>query len=450
MDTKQSRIDLLETAPAAKSIIKLALPMMFSMLAQMIYNLTDTFFIGQTGDPNMVAGISLAMPLFMMSQGVGNIFSIGASSYISRLLGARRGAEAKKTSSVSFYTTLGIGIIIAVLLFFFKTPILHVIGTSDVTFVYTNGYFSIISMFIVLPIVGIALSGQIRSEGATSRAMRGMVTGIVINIILDPIFILGLKWGVAGAAWATNIGTIASVTYYITHLVSRNTMLSINIKDFKPNVIMYAEILKIGIPSALSNISMTIAIIIGNIIIASYGDFAVAGNGVNMRVVSMSFMLILALAMGYQPFAGYNYGAGNYKRLREGLKITLIYTTSLAVFFLVVFLIFGEALIKLFINDKQTVEAGSKMLHAFVLGLPFMGIQITIMVTFQALGRAIMSTIVNLGRQFLFYLPLLFILNHYLHFEGFMYAQPAADVLTSIVAIVLSVSMLKKLKGKET
>jgi putative MATE family efflux protein len=448
MDKKQSRIELLETAPVAKSIIKLALPMMLSMLAQMIYNLTDTFFIGQTGNPNMVAGISLAMPLFMISQGVGNIFSIGASSYISRLLGAKRGGDAKKTSAVSFYTTLVIGLVITLLLVLFKAPILRIIGTSDVTFVYANSYFSIIAVLIVFPVVSIALSGQIRSEGATTQAMQGMLIGIVINIILDPIFILGFKRGVAGAAWATNIGTMASVIYYTIHLLSKNTMLSISIKDFKPSRIIYFEVLKIGVPSALTNIAMTFAMVISNIIIAGYGDFAIAGSGVNMRVVSMSFMLILALAMGYQPFAGYNYGAKNYKRLREGLKITLIYTTALSLFFLAVFLLFGEALIRLFINDAQTVTAGTKMLHAFVWGLPFMGLQITVMVTFQATGKALMSTIINLGRQFLFYLPLLFILNHYFHFEGFMYAQPAADILTSVIAIILSIDMLKKLNAE--
>jgi putative MATE family efflux protein len=447
--TNHSSLELMESAPVASSIIQLALPMMLGMVAQMVYNMTDTFFIGQTGNPNMVAGIALTMPLFMVSQGIGNIFGIGASSYISRLLGARRPDEAKRTNAVSFYTTIATGLIITILLLMFKTPILKIIGTSDITFKYADDYFSIISLFIVFSVVNIALSGQIRSEGATNKAMQGMLLGIILNIILDPIFILVLNQGVAGAAWATVIGTFASVVFFVVHFLSKNTVLSIRPAHFKPNAIMYREILKIGIPAALSNIVMSVSAIFTNIIAASYGDFIVAGNGINMRVVSMGFMLVMALAMGYQPFAGYNYGAKNYKRLRDGLKITLLYTTILSCFFTIIFIFFGRDLIALFINDTATVDAGTRLIHAFVWGLPCIGIQVTLMVTFQALGKPVLATIVTLGRQCLFYLPLLFILNHFWQFDGYIYSQPIADISTSIVAIVLSLSLFKEMRDPE-
>jgi putative MATE family efflux protein len=446
---KTKNLELMESAPVASSIIKLALPMMLGMIAQMVYNMTDTFFIGQTGNPNMVAGISLTMPLFMVSQGIGNIFGVGASSYISRLLGARKGKEARRVNAVSFYTTIALGITLTIALFIFKDPILRLIGTSDVTFSYANDYFSIISLFIAFSIVNISLSGQLRSEGATSKAMQGMLLGIVINIVLDPIFILALNWGVAGAAWATIIGTIASVIFFVTHFLSKHTMLSIKPSDFKPSVIIYQEVLKIGIPSALSNIVMSVSSVITNIIAAGYGDFVVAGYGINMRVASMSFMLVMALAMGYQPFAGYNYGAKNYERLRAGLKITLLYTTTLSCIFTLIFAFFGRNLIMLFIRDAATIEAGNKLLHAFAWGLPCLGIQMTLMVTFQALGKPLLATIVTMGRQCLFYLPLLFILNHFWQFDGYIYSQPIADILTSVIAIILSASIFREMRGPE-
>jgi putative MATE family efflux protein len=447
-------ISLMERERPARAIIRLALPMMLAMIAQLVYNITDTFFIGQTGDPNMVAGISLAMPLFMVSQGVGNIFGIGASSYISRLLGARRDKEAKETCSVAFWTTFGMGIFITAALFLFRKPFLRVSGASEVTFEYADAYFSIINAFMAAALLNIALFGQMRSEGATAKATKGMLIGIVLNVILDPLFILVFDWGVAGAAWATIAGMIASTIYCCFHFVSGRSVLSIHPRDFKPNLLTYTEILKIGIPAALSNIAMTICLVFRNRIAADYGDFVIAGSGINQRVGSISFMLIMALAMGYQPFAGFNYGAKNFERLKAGFRITILYSTVLALFFTLVFAFWGRSIITLFIRDTITIDAGTRLLHATLWSLPFVGLQMTMMVTFQALGKSILATIVTLGRDFLFYLPLLFIFNNLWRFNGFMYCQPVADGLTTIVAIILSARVFKQLKsldkGEET
>jgi putative MATE family efflux protein len=440
-------IALMERERPAVAIIRLALPMMLAMIAQMVYNMTDTFFIGQTGDPNMVAGISLAMPLFIVSQGIGNIFGVGASSYISRLLGARKGKEAKRTCSVAFWTTLGMGLLITAALFLFRKPFLRVSGASEITFPYADSYFSIINAFIAVALLNIALSGQMRSEGATAKATQGMLVGIVLNVILDPVFILVLDWGVAGAAWATVIGMIASVIYYCLHFVSRRSVLSISPRDFKPNVRLYAEILKIGIPAALSNIAMTICFVFRNRIASGYGDFVIAGSGINQRVGSISFMLIMALAMGYQPFAGFNYGAKNFGRLKAGFRITIVYSTLLSLFFTVVFVFWGRDIITLFIRETATIDAGTELLHAMLWSLPFVGIQMTMMVTFQALGKPVLATIVTLGRDFLFYLPLLFIFDWLWQFDGYMYSQPVADALTTCAALVLSLRLFKQLNN---
>jgi Na+-driven multidrug efflux pump len=230
--------------------------------------------------------------------------------------------------------------------------------------------------------------------------------------------------------------------------MSKNTMLSIKLRDFKPNAVMYSEILKIGIPAALSHVVMTAAAIFTNRIAASYGDFVVAGSGVTMRVTSICFTLVMALAMGYQPFAGYNYGAKHFDRLRKGLKITLIYTTVLCCFFTVVFAFLGRFLVAVFIRDEQTVEAGTKLLMAFNWGLPFLGIQMTFMVTYQALGKPMLATIVTMGRQFLVYLPLLLIFNHFWQFNGYIYSQPIADIVTTGIAAALSSFVFKEISGK--
>jgi putative MATE family efflux protein len=434
---RKKNLPLMENSPVWFSIIRLALPMMFSMVAQMVYNMTDMFFIGQTGDPNMVAGISLTMPLFMVSQGVGNVFGVGASSYISRMLGARQNERAKHTNAVSFYTTVLSGLVITVALILFRRPILRIIGTSDITFRHADDYFTIISTFTTVAICCISLSGQIRSEGATAKAMKGTLIGIGLNIVLDPLFILVFDMGTAGAAWATAAGQAASLAYLLLYFRSPDTQLSVHPRDFKPSAAMYAEILKIGLPAALSNIVMSLGMALRNRMAAGYGDLVVAGMGITIRVESISFMLIMALAMGYQPFAGFNYGAKNYKRLRKGLAITLIYTTGLALLFVGIFALFGRNLIQFFINDEATIEAGTRFLHAYIFALPVMGIQMTIMVTFQALGKPVLATVVSLGRQCLFFIPLLYILDALFGFRGFVYSQPIADGCTAVIALFL-------------
>jgi putative MATE family efflux protein len=435
----------MESAPVPFAIVRLAVPMMVGSIAQMIYNMTDTFFIGQTNDPNMVAGISLSMPLFMLSQGLGNIFAIGASSYMSRCLGAKQMDEAKKTNATAFWVTFMMGILLTGVISLFREPALHIIGTSEVTFPYANSYFTIISMFMSVAMLGMCLGGSIRSEGASTTAMVSMMLGIIINIILDPIFILYFNWGVAGAAWATVAGQTAGAIYAVFFYVRGKSVLSIHPRFFKPNPRMLREIFKIGIPAAISNVVFTFASVVTNVTAASYGDHVVAGSGISMRVTMLAFGLIMSLGFGFAPFAGFNYGARNLKRLTAGLRITIIYTTSLALFFMTVFFFFGRQMMMFFIREERTIEAGSRMMRAFLLGLPTMGVQMTIMSTFQALGKPVQSTVINLGRQFLVYLPLLFILNHFFGFTGFIYTQPIADIITTTVAVLFSISLFKNL-----
>ena len=446
---KYTGIELMGSAPVGTAIIRLALPMMVAMLAHAIYNMTDMFFIGQTKDPNMVAAVSLAFPLFMLSQAVGNIFATGGSSYISRMLGAKENDEARHTSAVAFYASLGVGILLTVILTVFKTPVLRLIGASDATFGYTNDYFTVVALFMAFASAGTVMSGQMRSEGATKQAMILQIIGFALNIILDPIFILGFGMGTAGAAWATIAGQVASFVYGICYFASKKTILSINPKDFKPNRNMLRQTLSIGIPAGLSNVVMSVSHIIGNRIAASYGDFVVAGNGVQMKVVSLFFMLVFALAQGFQPFAGYNYGAKQFDRFRKGFKLTIITATGLCIAGSVILGLFGASFIKFFIDDIQTIEAGTRMMRVFVWGLPFIGVQVTFMVSFQALGKPIQAMVVTMGRQLLLYVPLLFLLSNLFGFDGFMWAQPGADILTTVIAAVLSISLFKLIRGAE-
>ena len=211
-------------------------------------------------------------------QAVGNIFANGASSYISRKLGENNGDEARSTSATAFFSAVFLGVIITAALLILRGPLLSVIGTSDATYKAASDYFSVIAAFSLVFILQISFSGLIRSEGATDKAMKGMVIGIAVNIILDPLMIFGLGMGVAGAAWATVIGNALGTAYFAIYLGSERSLLSVNPVDFLPSGKIYGEIFRIGIPSALSNIVMSFSMVLVNIIAAGYGDHVVAGN----------------------------------------------------------------------------------------------------------------------------------------------------------------------------
>jgi putative MATE family efflux protein len=446
---KYTGIELMETVPVRTAIIRLALPMIAAMLAQAIFNMTDMFFIGQIRDPNMIAAVSLVFPLFMLSQALGNIFAVGGSSYISRMLGSKQTDEARHTAAVSFYFSFGAGILLAVILLIFKTPILWLIGTSDATFGYTDDYFSVVTIFMPVAVMGIVMGGQMRSEGATDKAMRAMFIGIVLNIILDPIFILWFRWGTAGAAWATVAGQVASFVYGLCYFFSKKTLLSIRPTDCRLNKIMLFQIFSIGIPVGLNTIIMSVSNILGNRIAASYGDFVIAGTGVQNKIGTMFFMLVYALAQGYQPFAGFNYGAKNYDRLRKGFKFTMICSVVLCVVESVILHLFGDTFIRFFINDGPTIAAGQAMMIAFIWGFPFMGPQLTLMATFQSLGKSIQALIIAMGRQLLFYVPLLYLLNYLFGFIGFIWAQAIAGILTTGIAVILSRPLFCIMRGEK-
>lgn len=444
---QSSKIDLMENVPVNKAIIKLALPTMLGMVVQLIYNMTDTYFIGKTGNPNLVAAISLVGPIFLAIQAVGNIFANGTSSYISRMLGAKEYVEAKHSSSVAIYLSAIIGIAITATLLLFKNRVLGMIGTSPDTMEPTSAYLTIIIIFASTFILQTSFAGLIRSEGATGIAMMGMVIGLGINIILDPVFILLLHMGTAGAAWATVIGNAFGLCFYIYHLLSKKTLLSIKFRDFKPSKIILSETFKIGVPSAANTLVMSISFVLMNVLAASYGDYVVAGNGIFMRVSSLVIMITMGLTLGYQPFAGYNYGAKNFHRLKDGFKITMIYGTCISLFFTAIFLLFGRSIIGIFISDAETIEAGAQILKAFSWCVPFFGIQFTLMVTFLATGKALKAMIISLGRQCIIFIPLLLISNNLYGFSGFIYAQPIADIITTLIAVGMSFSFVKEMNS---
>lgn len=447
---RDSNIEVMEKMPIPSAILRLAIPTVFSTIISIIYNLTDTYFIGLLDDPIQLGAISLAFPVFTFLQAVGNMFGLGAPSYISRCLGAKKYDEVRKTSAVSIYVTVIITFVLTLLILIFMEPILSLIGTSSDTVSPTKNYLHIIVGFAVILILQIILPALLRAEGKAKEAMIGMVIGTVVNIVLDPVMILALHMGVAGAAWATVIGNFCAVVFYVVVYLKGNTSLSIQPKDFKPSLQIFKEVIKIGLPSTIAQTLSSIMLILFNNLAVGYGDQVISAYGVAVKMITMEFMIIFGYVQGYVPLAGYNFGAGNVKRMINGLKFTIVTGTGICLLFLIPFTVLAPTYMGAYTTNREIIEIGTLFLHAQAWAVPIMAIQTSLMSTFQATGQAMRALVINLGRQCLFYLPFLYLFNHLWGMNGLLHVQMASDLATTIVAVLIGYPFFKKLLHHKT
>ncbi len=443
MDTKN--VTLMERTPVPKAILTLSIPTLLSTIVSLLYNLTDTYFIGLLDDPIQLGAISLAFPVFMVIQAIGNVFGNGAPSYVSRCLGAGEQKEARHTSAVATYISVAVTLLMTVLCFLFMEPILKVLGTSAETVGPTRQYVQIVAGFSAFMALQAVLPALLRSEGKVKEAVIGMVIGTGLNIVLDPVFILLLHQGVAGAAWATIIGNVFAVLYYLSIYLRGKTSLSIFPRDFRPSRRILREVLKIGLPSSISQIIMSFSNIMMNNLASGYGDYVISAYGVAGKLTTMVFMITMGYISGYMPFAGYNYGAGNYKRMLSAMKFSLISGTGVCLILLIPFLWLAPGFLRLFSSDPQIIDVGVRFLRAYAWVVPFMAIQMTVMCTFQAVGDGVRSMLLNLGRQLLFYIPFLYLFNHFWGLNGLLYAQTGADICVTILAVLIGLPLLHRL-----
>ena len=445
----KTNTDLFEKAPVPKAVATMAVPTMISMLVVVIYNMADTFFIGQTKDPLQVAAVSLATPVFMIFMALGHLFGIGGSSAISRALGERRKDRAWHISSFCCYGSLGLGVMVAVISVLGMEQILHLIGASENTIGFARQYLTIISIGAPTIMFSTAFANILRGEGASRESMVVNLLGTIVNIILDPVMILGLGWGVSGAALATIIGNIAACFFYISYYVRGKSMLSIHVKDFRMGEGIAASVAAIGIPASLNNILMSFANIILNQALVGYGDTPVAAMGVALKSNMLVVLLQIGLCVGIQPLIGYNYGSGNKKRLMQVFKFTGVVSVIMGMLLTLFMIIARKTMIQVFINDAEVVSYGIRMVVALQLSAPFIGILFLCINTIQGMGKALPSLVLTVCRQGLIFIPLIFILNAMLGLDGVIYAQPAADYLSILVGIMICVHLFRSMEHRE-
>lgn len=437
-------------APVPKAVFTNIIPSIVSMLMVLVYNLADTFFIGQTKDPLMVAAVVLATPVYLIFLAVGMLFGIGGTSLISRTLGEGNEKKAKHISAFCFYTGLGVGIISMILIMIFARPISLLVGASQDTVDYTVQYMKIVAIGIPFLIVSNSFSNIIRAEGKAMKAMTGMIIGNMVNIVLDPIMILGFGWNVAGAAIATVLGNVCSSVFYVIHLASKKSSLSINPRDYRIGQKIATGVLGVGVPASLNNLLMSFSNILINRLMKEHGDMAVAGLGVAMKVNMIAVMLLIGLGTGVQPLLGYNFGAGNKKRYASILKFSLLCSLILSLVMSAICYFFAADLVNAFLEEANAFEYGFTFSRMLIISGPILGMMFVFINAIQSTGAAIPSLILSICRQGILYIPILFILNSVFHTPNtLVLAQPITDYLaTAISAVLFMITYKKYFKNK--
>ncbi|NLT14425.1 MAG: MATE family efflux transporter [Clostridiales bacterium] len=449
MDKKQQ---IFETMPVPKAVASLALPTILSQLITTIYNLADTLYIGQTGNPYMVAAVSLSFVLFFILNAIANLFGIGGGSLISRMMGAKQPEYAKRVCSFSFWSGGMLAVVYILFVLAFMDPLLSLLGASENTIGYARDYVTWVIVVGGVPVIVSMLMGHfLRSVGYAKESSIGIAAGGVLNIILDPIFIFPLGMGVKGAAIATMLSNVAAMTYYlITFMrIRRRTVLSIAPKNYSLPWNYVRQVLSIGFPACIATLLASLSNSVINKLTSTYGDIPVAAFGIVKKIDVIPMSVGMGLSHGMLPLIAYNYSAKNYERMKSVSRFGRFVSFGFSAFCVVVFQLLASTLLRLFISDAETIEMGSRFLRIACLAVPLMQMNFLTNTTFQAMGKGWQSLILTACRQGLINIPLLFLMNSLFGLIGIIWTQLAADALTLVISTTLYAGVVKKLDQEE-
>lgn len=437
---------LFRDAPVSQAVLKNAVPAMLAMLMVLIYNLADTFFIGQTHDALQVAAVSLATPVFLIFMSVGTIFGIGGTSVISRAMGEGKEDYAKKVCSFFMWSCVIVGVLLSALFLIFMDQILSLCGASPETWDLAKTYLTIVSFCGPFVLISNCYSNVIRAEGQSGRAMMGQLIGNLLNVILDPIMILGFGWNIAGAAIATVIGNVVGALYYIFYFLRGKSSLSIHPKDFTLGGKVCSSVLAIGVPASLGSLLMSVSQIVVNSLMAGYGDMALAGIGVAMKVTMMTGMVCIGFGQGVQPLLGYCVGANLWDRFKKVMRFSLLFSFALSTVMTCVCYLFTDSIVSAFLSDPEAFDFAVQFVRILLTTSFLFGVFYVLSNALQAMGAATPALIINLSRQGLIYIPALFIMNAAIGVTGLVWAQPIADLLSTGLVVILYLITLRKMQ----
>lgn len=444
MNETTSQDELMNSMKVSKAVAQMAIPSVISSLVTVVYNMADTFFVGQTGDPLQVAAVSLTNPIFILFMAFANMFGMGGSAVASIAMGEQNEKRVKNTSAFVTYASLFVGVIFTLILFLFMNPILSVFGANVQTYDLARGYMFHIAYGAPFIIWSAAASFVVRAEGASKEAMIGSMIGTFANIILDPVFISVFGMGAAGAAIATTLGNILASLYYLWYFLKKSLRFSIHPKYFQCKKHLLTQVCATGLPTAIFSALMSISTIVLNQILVAYGNAPVAAIGIVFKANMFISFLQMGLANGVQPLLGYNYGSGNHVRFVSIERFTKKCCLIVGVLSTILFFVLREPIIRLFISDADVVHYGVLMLVAYMLSGPVIGLLFVNMNCMQSTGNALPATILSILRQGLLLIPLLYLLNALFGLNGVIYGQALTDYIAVIFSIAIWVVEKKK------
>lgn len=450
MSQNDEKIKMIREESIPKVLLKLGMPIIVGMMVSALYNLVDAFFVGGLGTSQMGA-VSVVFPLSQIIIGLGMTFGSGAASYISRLLGEGNDKQANRTASTAILSSLFIGAISIVFTLCYLDKILIILGSTETILPYARAYAFIYIGGSIINIFNVTMNNMLTSEGAAKLTMISMLLGGVINAILDPIFIYPLGWGVQGAAIATVVAQFSTALFYIWYIFGKKGYLKFSIKYFTFDKTIYCQIFKIGIPLLIFQLMTSFSIGLTNTAARDYGDSVVATTGVITRVLAIGTFIVFGYMKGFQPVAGYNYGAKNYDRLNNAIRVSLIWSTGFCVFIALILVVFPVPIISMFSkNDTTMIDIGSRALRANGIMFAFFGFQMLYGSLFLALGKAKEGALLSMSRQGIFFIPIILVLPRVIGLDGVIYAQPVADFITTVLTGLLAVRLHKELRNAKS
>jgi len=445
--SSEERARAMGTMKIPSLLVGLSIPSIIAMLTNAIYNLVDTFFIGRIGT-SAVGAVAVAFPIFNLIGAIGLTYGVGAASYVSRLLGAGEKEQADKAASTALFTSLATGIAFALLGLMYLDPLLIAFGATETIMEYAREYTMIIIMGSIFTMMNMTMNNLVRAEGNAQRFMVAMVSGALLNVALDPIFIFGFGMGIKGAAVATVISQSVSTVIILEYFVRKKSFTNLSIRLFRFSLHIYSEIFKIGLPTFLRQFLSSFSVALLNNAAGAFGDHAVAAVGITMRVLMLGMMVLFGYGQAFQPVAGYNYGAKKFSRVFEALKFSILVTTVFATFFAIIGMVIPGSIVSIFSNDPEVIDVGSRALRAVSIFFPSFGFVITFTVLFQALGKGFAAGLLSMSKQGLFLIPAIIVLPRLFELNGVIYAQTIADFFTLFVAAILAMMIVKKLKAQ--
>ena len=433
---------LFETAGVPRAVLSLAIPTVISQIIALAYNIADTFFVGQLGDPNQVAAVSLVAPMMLVLTALANLFGIGAASAASRFMGAKDDDSARRATAFGFLTALAVAALISAAALFFRDFFLSILGAVSDTREYAGSYlFWVISMGSIPALLSMALSHFIRADGAPKTAGFGLSMGGLLNLVLDPIFIFdfGLGMGVEGAALATFISNMFTLLYFMRYFYQnrKSTAIGLHPRWFTLKWDISSQVLIIGLPGMLQTLLASVSNTMLNQLAKGFGSQAVAALGIVKKIDTIPMSVTIGIAQGVMPLLGYNYAAKNDRRMRSASKFSLMLAVGFSIFCVAVFILFAPFFVKLFMLEPVTVSHGVFFLRIMCVSTPLMAVGFHMLTLFQAAGQSRPALILSVLRKGLVDIPLMLLLNLAFPLAGLAFVQPATELIAMSAAFIL-------------